>query len=674
MLKKIIYILILSQGIIACKTQSNSETHDVVAVNIDTTVSPREDFWSYAVGHWIKNNPIPDAYSNWGIGNLVQEQIWEQLKQINEAAVKRPGNTTQKKIGDFYAAAMDTIAIEKNGIKDLQPELQLIDNITNLQDLSKVVTHLYKIGIPTLFDFGIYQDLVNSETNMVYLWQGGIGLPNRDYYFNTDENSTKIRNEYKNNYIKNIYTFSNSTNNAQVAEHIYKFEENLAKKSRKLEDLRDTYANYNKISIAELKTMTPNFDWDIFFKESNITKIDSVIVGQPEFFKALNEQLKIQDLNTLKSYLKFNLISGFAPYLNNAIDATSFNFYSKLIKGKKEQLPRWKRALIWEEDAMGEELGKLYVKENFSEKTKQRYVTIVKNVMKAYENRIKNLDWMSDSTKTKAIEKLHNITYKVGYPDKWKDFTNLKIDKKSLVENVKNTALFWFNDEVDKLNKPVDKTRWDMTPQTYNAYYNPSNNEIVLPAAIFTIPGFKDDEIDDAVVYGYAGASTIGHELTHGFDDEGKEFDGKGNLNKWWTAEDDNKFKQKTQAYIDVFNNLKVLDSLKVNGDATIGENIADLGGIAIGLDAFKQTQQYKEGKTIAGFTPLQRFFFGYAIGWMMHMRNEEIANRVLTDVHALYFHRVNIPFSHTPDFYNAFNIQPGDKMYVAPEKRVKIW
>lgn len=675
MKKTFLILFTISVGLVSCTNNQKIKTDPLVEA-IDTTIAADDDFFMFANGKWIKEHPIPDAYSNWGIGNLVQEQIWEQLKKTNENAQKRANNTTEQKIGDFYTSAMDTNTIEKNGLKDLQPELDRINKISNLKDLTEAVAYFNTIGVPLFFDFGIYQDLMNSDKNIIYLYQGGLGLPNRDYYFNTDQRTSEIRKEYQNNFIKNIFTFSTdkTTEFNFSADAIFKLEEKMAKSSRKLEDLRDAYANYNKKSIQDLQKLTPNFDWNLYFKELNIQNIESVIVGQPEFFVALNNLLQEQNLKTLKNYMQYHLIANYAPYLNKAIDEVDFNFYSKLIKGKKEQLPRWKRALIWEEDAMGEELGKLYVKENFSETAKKRYIDIVKNVMTAYEKRIKLLSWMSDSTKQKAIEKLHSITYKVGYPDKWKDFSKLEISKNSLVQNQKNISKFWLDDAINKLGKPVDKSIWEMTPQTYNAYYNPSNNEIVLPAAIFTVPGYKDYQLDDALVYGYAGASTIGHEITHGFDDEGKEFDNKGNLNKWWTATDDKMFEEKTKAYVNVFDNLKVLDSLKVNGSATLGENIADLGGIAIALDAFKQTKQYKENQLIDGYTPLQRFFLGYALGWRMHMRNEEIANRVLTDVHALYFHRVNIPFSHTPEFYDAFNIKLDSKMYVAPDKRVRIW
>jgi putative endopeptidase len=454
---------------------------------------------------------------------------------------------------------------------------------------------------------------------------------------------------------------------------VYNLEKALATKSRKLEDLRDPYENYNKMSVADLNKLTPNINWSTIFSQLNI-KTDSIIVGQPEFFVQLNSILKTIPLSAWKNYLRYNVISSYADYLLKKVDAEDFRFYSKVLRGKKEQLPRWKRALIWEEAAMGEVLGQLYVKENFSPKTKERYNKLCDDVFAAFAERIKNLDWMSDATKQKSLQKLNTVTKKVGYPDTWKDFSALKTTDKSIVENIRNANKFWFDYAINKLNKPVDRTEWDMTPQTYNAYYNPSNNEIVLPAGIFVIPGFKDEDVDDAVIYGYAAASTIGHEITHGFDDEGRQFDEKGNLQNWWQKEDEDKFNEKTQKYIDQFNSFIVLDSLHINGKATLGENIADLGGLVIALDAFKKTQQYKEGKLIDGLTPLQRYFLGYALGWLGHQRDEELANRVLTDVHSPAFLRVNGPFSNIDDFYDAFNIKPGDKMYKASADRVKIW
>lgn len=654
-----------------------AQSNDVVGKNIDKTIKPGDDFFKYANGSWIKQNPIPAAYSQWGIGNLVQEDVWTKLKTISESAIvqnktlDKVENSTRK-IADFYFTAMDTVSIEKAKLTPIASELAMINGIKDVNGLLKVIAYLHSIGFSTSFDLGVYQDMKNSEVNALYLSQGGLGLPNRDYYFNTDARTIKIVTDYKTKHLSRMLSYINPAY-ASGASGVYSLEKALAAKSRKLEDLRDPYANYNKMSLAQLNKLTPKINWNAVFAQLKI-KTDSVIVGQPEFFTQLNKVLTTVPLSVWKNYLRFHLISGASSYMNSKLDNEDFRFYGTVIRGRKEQLPRWKRALQWEENAMGEILGQLYVKDNFTPATKERYEKLCDDVFAAFADRIKKLDWMSEATKQKALQKLSSVTKKVGYPDKWKDFSALVTNDKSLLENIKSADRFWFNYNIDKLNKPVDRTEWDMTPQTYNAYYNPSNNEIVLPAGIFVIPGYKDNEVDDAVIYGYAAASTIGHEITHGFDDEGRQYDEKGNLQNWWQKEDEDKFTAKTQKYIDQFNRFVVLDSIHINGKATLGENIADLGGLVIALDAFKKTQQYKEGKLIDGLTPLQRYFLGYALGWLGDQRDEELATRVLTDVHSPAFLRVNGPFSNIDDFFEAFGIKSGDKMFRPESERVKIW
>ncbi len=654
-----------------------AQNKDVVGANINQSAKPGEDFFKYANGGWINQNPIPAAYSQWGIGNLVQEDVWTKLKTISENAViqnktldKVENNT--RKIANFYFTAMDTVSIEKAKLTPVMSELSMINNIKDVSGLLKVIAYFHSIGIPTAFDFGVAQDLKNSDVNVLYLSQGGLGLPNRDYYFNKDARTVKIATDYKTKHLTKMLSFINPAYSSGAA-GIYSLEKLLASKSRKLEDLRDPYENYNKMSVSQLNKLTPKINWKTLFAQLNI-KTDSVIVGQPEFFTQLNTVLTTVPLSTWKNYLRYNLLASNANYLYSKVNNENFRFRGTVIRGKKEQLPRWKRTLQWEEDAMGEILGQLYVKDNFSPATKQRYEKLCDDVFAAFAARIKNLDWMSEATKQKSLKKLSAVTKKVGYPDKWKDFSALVTNDKSIVENIKSADVFWFKYNINKLNKPVDRTEWDMTPQTYNAYYNPSNNEIVLPAGIFAIPGFKDEDVDDAVIYGYAAASTIGHEITHGFDDEGRQYDEKGNLQNWWQKDDEDKFTAKTQKYIDQFNNFVVLDSIHINGKATLGENIADLGGLVIALDAFKKTQQYKEGKLIDGLTPLQRYFLGYALGWLGHQRDEELATRVMTDVHSPAFLRVNGPFSNIDDFYEAFGIKKSDKMYRPDSDRVKIW
>jgi len=658
------------------KVKSTSTKKDFLADNLDTTVSPAEDFFQYANGGWIKKNPIPNDQATWGIGNLVNEENLNRLKSINEkaAAATATKGTADQKIGDFWKTAMDSAKIEGLGLKPLQPWFDKINGITDVRSLITTVAELKKIGSSTLFSDCVAQDDKNSEVMAYKLWQGGIGLPERDYYFNPDPSVANIRNEYV-RYISKILTMAgdDSVAAAAAAKNIMTLETKLAKSSRKLEDLRDDYRNYNKMAVADLPKLSTNIDWANYFGISDVKNVDSVIVGQPEFFTALNQELKSTAISIWKSYLRFNLINDFAATLPDRFGIEAFNF-NKLFSGAKERRPRWKRVLQNENNLMGELLGQLYVKEFFSETAKKRYEDMVEAIREALKNHITELTWMGDSTKQKAFTKLAAMKKKVGYPDKWKDFSVMDISTDSYVQNVINANQWWHNYNYNKLGKPVDRDEWDMSPQTYNAYYNPSNNEIVLPAGIFTVPGYMDDELDDALVYGYAAASTIGHEITHGFDDQGRKFDAKGNLSKWWTDKDSIEFSKRAEGIIKQFNEFEPVKGFHINGNATQGENIADLGGIVLGLEAFKKTEQYKKGEKISGLTPVQRYFLGYALGWLGHEREEVLRNQVMTDVHSPARYRVNGPFADVEEFYTAFNIKQGDKMYRADSLRVKIW
>jgi putative endopeptidase len=669
--------LLAAVGLCAYQLPINP-ANDPVYKNLDTSVKPGDDFFAYANGGWIKRNPIPAAYSSWGIGNAVSEEIRDRLKKLNEDAMKAnalAGSTTQK-IGDFYYSGLDTIALEKVGISPIQEQLTMIDNARIPQDILHVATYLNTYGTRSMLGFGVGQDAKNSSKMIVQLRQGGLSLPNRDYYFKTDARTTKIRTDFTDKHLPAMLKLSGWDEDKALkgAQSIYKLEKFLADSNRRLEDMRDPYRNYNKMTVAKLNQLTPNIDWVTVFKESELKGVDTVIVGQPEYYRAVNTALKTFSVDDWKAYLRWKLISSNGPYLNRALDEENFRFSGTVLSGRKEQLPRWKRVLDTENGIMGELLGELFVKEYFPLAAKKRYADMVENMRNAYREHILKLDWMSASTKQKALIKLNAITPKVGYPDVWKDFSTLKTDRQSYAGNVLRARHWAYLINANKLGKPVNHQEWGMTPQTYNASYSPSNNEITLPAAQFIIPGVKDADVDDAVVYGYAAASTIGHEITHGFDDQGRQFDAQGNLKAWWTPQDSAKFTARAQKLVNQFNNCVVLDSLHVNGKATLGENIADLGGIAIGITAFKKTAQYKEGKAINGLTPMQRFFLGYSLGWLGHTRNEALANQILTDVHSPGFLRVNVPFMDTPEFYEAFNIKKGDKMWVDPDKRVKIW
>jgi len=678
MIKQLLACSTLAAILISCnsKVEKKETKADILFSSLDTTVRPSDDFFEYANGGWIKKNPIPNEQSSWGIGNLVFEENLRRTREISEEAAKSGAakGSNEQKIGDFWSSGMDSVKIESDGLKHLQPYLDKINAITDIKSLLATVSDFRKLGSYTLFADFVTQDDKNSEMMTYKLWQGGIGLPEREYYFKTDSATKNIRNEYV-KYIASMLHMAgdDSLTANKAAADILAMETKLAQASRKLADLRDPYANYNKMAIADLGKMSASIDWNNFLTTEGVKSIDSVIVGQPEFFKALETILKSTPINVWKSYVRFNLISDFAGSLPDRFGVTAFNF-NKLFSGAKERRPRWKRVMQSEENAMGELLGQLYVKKYFNETAKKRYIDLVEAIRDALRERIKNLSWMSDSTKEKAYAKLAAVTKKVGYPDKWKDYSAMTISNDSYLQNIVNANIWQHDHEFNKLGKPVDRTEWGMTPQTWNAYYNPSNNEIVLPAGIFTVPGFKDEELDDALVYGYAGASTIGHEITHGFDDEGRQFDAKGNLVSWWTKKDEEEFKKRAEAIIKQFDEYEPLPGYHINGKATTGENIADLGGILVGLDAFKKTQTYKDGKLINGMTPLQRYFLGYALSWQFHIREESLRNRLLTDVHSPAKYRVNGPFVDVDDFYTAFNIKPGDKMYRADSLRARIW
>ncbi|MGO4289292.1 M13 family metallopeptidase [Chitinophaga sp. RAB17] len=650
-------------------------TPDAVAANVDSTVNPAQDFFDYANGGWIKRNPIPPEYSSWGIGNLVQEELYKRLRTINEKAVENPTDAISKKIAAFWKSGMDSVKINADGIKPIEEGLKAIDAVTNMQQLVQLAAKQHnQTGV--MCDLSIGQDAKNSELIIAQFSQGGLGLPNRDYYFNTDERTTKIRNAYPVHVAKMLqFTGLDSTAAKKAAAGVIALETILAKSSRKLEALRDPEANYHKMAVTDLNKIAGSVDWVDFIKQQGISKFaDTVIVGQPEFYTALSNALKSQPLDTWKNYLKWNLINRSSEMLSDTIANTDFAFYGTLMRGQDKQKPRWKRVLDAEEGAIGEALGQLFAKEFFNATAKKRYENLVEEIRAELKTRIEHLEWMSDSTKQKALYKLSKITKKVGYPDKWKDFSAMDIKEQSYYENMQAARQWWLAYQINKLGKPVDRTEWDMTPQTYNAYYNPSNNEIVLPAGIFTVPGKRDEELDDALVYGYAGASTIGHEITHGFDDEGRQFDAAGNLKSWWTKDDERKFNDRAAVMVKQFNGYVVVDTLRINGKATLGENIADLGGILLGWEAFKKTAQFKKNEKIAGYTPSQRYFMGYALGWLGHTKKEALARQVLTDVHSPAKFRVNGPFSDVDAFYEVYGLKPGDGMYRADSTRVRIW
>jgi len=645
---------------------------------IDKSVDPRQDFYQYSVGKWLRAHPIPAAERAWGIANVVQDETYQRVLAISTSAAadtKSPKGSNAQKIGDFWCSAMDSVTNGKQGVEPLAPEFARIASANDLQALLAAAAHLQYLGVNAFFNPGISQDEMNSDRMALHLYQGGLGLPDRDYYFDTDARAKMLRAEYLKHVGKMFELLGDAPAQAAgEAKTVMALETELAGASRKLEDLRDPHKNYNAMALDGVAKLTPTIKWRAFLEQGNIRNVDTVVVGQPEFYQQLEKTLASRPLADLKTYLRWQLVNTYASEAGGKFDKQNFHFFGTVMNGTTVQRPRWKRMLDEQEGYLGDALGQLYVQKYFSPATKERYRKLVGEIFAAFADRIRALDWMSAPTKERALKKLAAVMIKVGYPDKWRDYSAFQVDRTSFLGNaVRGNA--WRSDfYIKKLNKPVDRTEWDMTPQTYNAYYNPSNNEIVLPAAAFILPGIADSLVDDAIVYAYAGGSTIGHEITHGFDDQGRQFDEKGNLKEWWTPGDAKEFNARAAKIIAQFNGYIAVDSLHVNGSATQGENIADLGGVQLGWDAFTKTKQYKEGKPLGGLTPAQRYFVGWSISWMTTIRPENVRTHVKTDVHAPSFMRAWAPVTNLPQFYQAFDVKPGDKMYRAEGVRVKIW
>lgn len=675
-------ILKLSAGALSLMLVSFITDPDIKQPGIDTnnfdkSVSPNENFYLFVNGNWAKNNPIPASESSWGSFREIASANQTKLKVIlDEAAANKTavqGSNTQK-IGDFYSMAMDSVKLNKEGAKPLASEFALINKVATTKDLLTVIAHLNEIGVYPIFNPGIDQDLKKSTEYITYLSQGGIGLPDRDYYTNTDERTLKIQTAYK-KHIANIFKLLGDKPETldKTANAIFDIETSLAKVSMTKVEQRNYEKQYNKMSLAGLTTLTPAVDWNTYFNLVGVKGIDSVIVTQPDFFKEVNKMLPTVSINDWKTYLRWNLINSTASKLSDDFVKEHFNFYGTTLVGTPSLKPRWKRSLEATDASLGEALGELFVKKYFTEASKKRVSEMVENLIAAYRVRIESRDWMSPETKKQAYAKLDKVIKKFGYPDKFKDYSTLAIKRDSYVQNYLRANTFAFNEVINKLGKPIDKTKWEMTPPTVNAYYNPAINEIVFPAGIMQ-PVFFNPDADDAVNYGSMGA-IIGHELTHGFDDQGAGFDADGNLKNWWTTEDLANFKTKTNVLVKQFNDYVAIDDMHVKGELTLGENIADLGGLTI---AYYALQKSLEGKPVPakidGYTPEQRFFIAWTQGWRINMRPEFLKNMVQTNPHSPGIFRGNGPLSNMQEFYDAFNVKEGDKMYRPKSERAEIW
>jgi putative endopeptidase len=653
---------------------SNAQKKSFVDVaGIDHSIKPGDNFFRFVNGRWYDTVKIDNDQS--GVGsysflNIPQKKLLQSILDSVSAAKNTLGSIDQK-VGDFYASGMDTATINKRGYQPIKPILARIDAINNLPSLLSFVAAEMKEGNRSIFGFGISPDDKNSGINIAHVYQSGINLPERDYYFKTDSSTLRIQEAYK-NYVSTLFqlTGSNPAAATKDADVAYGIEKQLASSHKTNVQLRDVKANYNKVAIASIDKTQANLGW-IRLMTNLGAKTDSIDMAQPAYYEKLNALIKSESINNWKLYLKAATLVNYAETLSKPYVDASFEF-SKMLTGQAAQKSRKQVMTESVDNYLGQALGQLYVKRYFDENSKQRVLALVNNLQKSFENRINHLDWMSDSTKVKAKEKLYAITKKIGYPDKWRNYDKVQINGTHYFENVLSLNRNDYQYELAKLNKPVDRTEWHTTPSTVTAYYSPSSNEIVFPAGILQYPYF-DFAADDAINYGGAGM-VIGHEMTHAFDDQGAQYDKDGNVKNWWTKEDYRKFKEKTQQLSALYGSFTVLDTVHIKGALTLGENTADNGGVAIAYDAFKMTQQGKDSVKIDGFTPDQRFFLSIARIWRVKTRDAFLRTYLNTNPHSPAMWRVNGPLMNFAPFYKAFNIQPGDKNYKAEGDRVKIW
>lgn len=660
----------------ACNEQgSNQQTAGVRPENMDTTMQPGVDFYQYACGGWMKANPLTAEYSRFGSFDKLAEETRTQIQGLIEelAATEHPAGSVAQKVGDLYKMVMDSVKLNNDGIVPIQAELKQLASLKRERELYPLLAEMHKKGIGSYLALYVGADEKNSSMNAVQTYQSGLSMGERDFYLENDENSTRVRNAFKEHVVKmfELAGFEQTVAHRAV-EVVMDVETRLAKAFRSRTELRDPQANYNKMTLAELKKTYPSFDWDAYLQGIGLEGIEEIIVGQPASLKEAVQILHTLPIADQSLYLQWKLINASADCLNDALVEQDFDFYSRTMRGAQEMQPRWKKAVSTVNGALGEAVGQMYVEKYFPAQAKARMVALVKNLQTALGERIQALEWMSEDTKKKALEKLATFHVKIGYPDTWKDYSTLEIMNDSYWENMKRARIWQHNIMVAKAGKPVDKDEWLMTPQTVNAYYNPTTNEICFPAGILQYP-FFDMNADDAFNYGAIGV-VIGHEMTHGFDDQGRQYDKDGNLKEWWTAEDAQKFESRAQVMVDFFNAIEVAPGVQANGEMTLGENIADHGGLQVAYQAFCNATKETPLAVKDELTPEQRFFLAYAGVWAGNIRPEEVLNRTKTDVHSLGRWRVNGALPHINAWYDAFGITEKDSLYLPVEKRVSIW
>ena len=651
----------------------------IKAENLDKSVRPADDFFTFATGGWQKLNPLPGAFSRFGSFDQLQENNNKRINTILTDLLKKQGKegSVEKKLGDFYKLAMDSVRRNKEGVSPVKPLLDEMENAKTLTDLRNLQIKYATFGYGVPFGYGFDADQKNAKQNILNLGQGGLTLGQKEYYLDNDKATSEIRNAYRQFIVNMFRLFGFSDAQAQAKRDvIMRYETMLALISKSNTELRDVEANYNKMTLDEFKEKYPHLPLESLANAEGIQSkdIQTMVVGQPSFFAGVDKLASTGNADELRARMEWDAILSSANCLSDNVRAEYFNFFSKTMRGTKEDYPRWKRATRQVEEQMGEPLGRIYCERYFPASSKKRMEELVKNLQVSLAERIKAQDWMSEPTKKAALEKLSTFYVKVGYPNKWKDLSKLTIDpSKSFYDNVQACRKFWANVTIqEKAGKPVDKDEWLMTPQTVNAYYNPTTNEICFPAGILQYP-FFDPKADDAFNYGAIGV-VIGHEMTHGFDDQGRHYDKDGNMTDWWTKEDGKNFEARTGKYADFFSAIKVLPDLNANGKLTLGENLADHGGLEVAFNAFEKTPEAKKGKVIMGFTPEQRFFIAYAGVWANNITEAEIRSRVKSDPHSLGEWRVNGALPHINAWYKAFGVKKGDKLFIPENERLKLW
>ncbi len=677
-MKRILFpiTVLLIMTILSCTEQRNRDKADSIDVaNMDTTANPGESFYQYATGGWQTANPIPDEHARYGTFDLLRENNQLQIQELIQdlGSENHSYGSNAQKVGDMYAMGIDSVKLNSDGASPIIPQLEEIAAIDSKDEFIHAMSNVSKFAASPFFSFGVGPDRVNSSMNIAHIYQSGIGMGDRDYYLLKDEHSEMLRNEY----LKLMETQFQNAGYAEedakkAAANVMRIETELAESHITREMRRMPELNYHKMAVAELDSKVASFDWNLYLELMGAEGLDSINVSQIEPVKTSIAIIEKESVGALKDYLSWKVINSAASYLSDDFVNANFEFYGKTLSGSKELRPRWRRTIDVVNGAMGEAVGQLYVEKYFPAEAKDRMLTLVDNLKSALSERIDMLEWMSDETKEKAQEKLGTFIVKIGYPDKWEDYSKLEIKDDSYWQNRLRAAEFSYNDMISELGEPVDRTKWYMPPQTVNAYYNPSSNEICFPAGILQPPFFYMNG-DDAINYGGIGV-VIGHEMTHGFDDQGRKFDKEGNLTDWWTADDASRFDERAKVLVDYFDNIVVHDTVRANGTFTLGENIADHGGLQVAYHAFQKTNQSQSDEMIDGFTPAQRFFLSYANLWAGNVRDAEILRLTRIDPHSLGKWRVDGALPHIDAWYEAFSIDSSAPMYLAKEERASIW